>query len=34
MTDLQTKCALLMLDLDGAEDLVCDLFRLLFDVIK
>ncbi len=31
---LQTKCCLLMLDLDGADDMICDLFRVLFDVIK
>ena len=31
---MQTKCSVLLLDLDGEEDLVCDLVRLLFDVIK
>ena len=31
---LQTRCCVLMLDLDDAEDLVCDMFRLCFLIIK
>ena len=31
---LQTRCCVLMLDLDDAEDLVCDMFRLCFLIIR
>lgn len=33
-SSLQTRCSVLMLDLDDAEDLVCDMFRLCFLIIK
>jgi hypothetical protein len=33
-SNLQTRCCVLMLDLDDAEDLVCDMFRLCFLIIK
>lgn len=31
---LQTQCCVLMLDLDDAEDLVSDMFRLCFLIFK
>lgn len=30
----QVKCSVLMLDLPGAEELVCELFSTLLDAIK